>query len=323
MKSFYLFLVIPLIVVVSCSQKESYTNITINEKMLLHDLKAISHDSLEGRFFGTVGNLKTQQFLARKFDSLGLASAFESGMIQPFEYTFSGERRQRLYPIPNAKKDFSNVPDTTVSGGNVVVKIEGKSEKVIIITAHFDHLARKGEDIYNGADDNGSGTAALLAIADFFKSTTPNHTFIIAAVDAEEIGSLGAEYLLHHFPTDTANIVLNINMDMIAHNDSNRIYASGLFHNPQLEAPLKSLHSPIKVLFGHDNPNDTSLDDWTFSSDHRVFHRVGIPFIYFGVEDHKDYHQPSDTFENINQEFYVHAVKLVIEAIQGYDEYLE
>ena len=73
---------------------------------------------------------------------------------------------------------------------------------------------------------------------------------------------------------------------------------------------------------GHDDPTNKEQDDWTFSSDHRSFHKRQIPFIYFGVEDHKDYHKDSDTFENINQDFYYEAVKLIIQVIEKYDKTL-
>ena len=98
-------------------------------------------------------------------------------------------------------------------------------------------------------------------------------------------------------------------------------HASGIYHYPQLKAPLEGINSPITLLYGHDNP-DGELDDWTNSSDHRIFHQKNIPFIYFGVEDHKDYHKPSDTFQNINRDFYINAVKLIIQAIENYDQAL-
>ena len=116
-----------------------------------------------------------------------------------------------------------------------------------------------------------------------------------------------------------SNIVLNINMDMIAHNDKNELYAVGLYHYPQLKPQLETIESPITLLFGHDDKSNKEQDDWTYASDHRSFHKEKIPFVYFGVEDHKDYHKPTDTFENINQDFYVEAVQLIIQAIANYD----
>jgi len=315
---FYCFLVF-----IACQNKHMEEASIINEDMLLYNLKVISHDSLEGRFFGTEGNIRAQKFIAKQFESFGIESAFPAGSIQKFPYTFTGRRRQRMCPISNPEEDFSNVPDTTVIGGNVIVMIKGEINEAIVITSHLDHLGVRGDLIYNGADDNGSGIAALITIADYYKNKSPKHTLIFAAVDAEEIGSLGCEYLLNNFPIDIENIVLNINMDMIAHNDSSQLYAAGLYHYPALKEPLDNLKSEkIKLLYGHDNPNNKDEDNWTSASDHRVFHKRQIPFIYFGVVDHKDYHKPTDTFENINSEFYKESVILIIQAIEAFDSFL-
>jgi hypothetical protein len=319
----YIYFIVCLTLVLGCKNKSSNETITVNGKMLLHHLKAISHDSMQGRFFGTEGNYKTQLFLAKQFDSLGIEPAFPTGSIQKYPHTFTGQFRQDIYPIPNPAKDLGNVPDTTVTGGNVVTLIKGESEKAIVITGHLDHLGIRDGEIFNGADDNASGAAALLSIANYFKSKSPKHTLIFAAVDAEEIGSLGCAYLLDNFPVPAENIVLNVNMDMLGHNDSSELYASGLYHYPNLKQPLENLKSTkIKLLYGHDNPNDKDEKDWTFASDHREFHKRNIPFIYFGVADHKDYHKPTDTYEKINKEFYVEAVRLITEAIRGYDSFL-
>lgn len=319
MKTKFLFLFLFLAVIVSCNSQKDFT---IDEKSLLENIKILSHDSLEGRGFSKPGNYKAQQFIATQFAEIGLEKMIEDSYIQKFPYTFSGKRRQRMFPVKDAKEDLTNVNDTTVIGGNVVGILKGKIDKQIVITGHLDHLGIKNGKIYNGADDDASGTAALISIANYFKKHPTKHTLVFAAVDAEEIGSLGADYFLKNYPSKE-NIVLNINMDMIAHNDSLELYVSGLYHYPQLKEPLQNIESPLKLLFGHDNPDDKTKDDWTFSSDHRVFHKEKISFIYFGVEDHKDYHQATDTFENINQEFYVEAVKLIIKSIKNYDDFLD
>ncbi|MDX1327015.1 MAG: M28 family peptidase [Arenibacter sp.] len=319
----YLYLIACIPLLVACQNITSKQRIIVDEDLLLHHLKVISHDSMQGRFFGTQGNYKTQLYLAQQFNALGVEPAFPSGSIQEFRYTFKGKFRQRIYPVSNPMDDFSNVPDTTVTGGNVVAMIRGKSEKAIVITAHLDHLGVRNGEIYNGADDDASGVAALFAIADHFKKKVPEHTLFLAAVDAEEIGSLGADYLLNNFPTSINKIALNVNMDMIGRNDSLQLYAAGLHHYPFLKEPLDKLKpSKITLHYGHDDPNDPELQDWTFSSDHRVFHKRQIPFLYFGVEDHVDYHKPTDTYENIDTAFYVNAVELIIEAIENLDSHL-
>jgi len=304
----------------SCQTKEE---VTINKETLLANLKELSSDAYAGRGFSKPGNYKAQKFIASKFKELGLETYLESGYIQEFNHTFSGRWRQRLFPVKEATKDFSNVPDTTVVGGNVIGMIKGQTDKTIVITGHLDHLGIRNGKIYNGADDDASGTVALFAIADYFKDKSPKHTLIFAAVDAEEIGSHGAEYFAANFKDAKEKIALNVNMDMIAHNDSLRLFASGTHHYPQLKPQLETIESPITLLFGHDDKSNKEQDDWTFSSDHRIFHKRKIPFIYFGVEDHKDYHKDTDTFENINQDFYAEAVKLIIQAIENYDGTLE
>lgn len=308
-----------LLLVLGCKEETSKQEPFINKQTLLLDIKIISSDSMEGRLFGSKGNLKTRDYISRKFDSLRISQMFGDSYLQEFTHTFKAEEQRELHDA-----DSNLQPkDTIVTGGNVIGVIKGQSDKSFIITAHIDHLGILNGEIYNGADDDASGLAALLAIANYFKDKNPKHNLILAAVDAEEIGSLGAEYLASHIPIDLKNLVLNISMDMIAHNDNRQLYAAGTSHYPQLKPALVNLKSPyIELLFGHDDPNDFNLDDWTFSSDHRVFHQRNIPFVYFGVEDHDDYHRPTDTFENINQEFYANSVELIIQAIKNFDDYL-
>ncbi len=301
----------------------SSNNIKIDEAQLLNNIKILASDSLEGRGFSKPGNYKAQQLIANEFKRLQLATTLETGYIQEFTTTYQGARRQRMFPVNGKDKNDVNVPDTTVVGGNVIGMIKGKSDKVIVITGHHDHLGIRNGKIFNGADDDASGAAAVITIADYFKDKTPYHTLVFATVDAEEAGMHGSSYLVNNFPLGKQNIVLNINMDMIAHNDKNELYACGLYHYPQLKEPLTKVISSINLLSGHDDPKDKTKDNWTNSSDHRSFHKEKIPFIYFGVEDHKDYHKDTDTFENINQEFYIEAVKLIIQSIENYDTFLK
>ena len=327
-------LLLALLIITSCNSNQSEksknlnqtkkaSTIKIDEGQILRNIQILASDSLEGRGFTKPGNRKAQALIANEFKRLKLETVVDSGYIQNFNHTYKGKRRQRMFPVKGKEKGDVNVPDTTVVGGNVVGMIKGKTNKVIVITGHHDHLGIKNGKIYNGADDDASGSAAVIAIADYFKDKTPNHTLVFATVDAEESGMLGSAYLVKNFPLGKENIVLNINMDMIAHNDKNELYACGLFHYPNLREPLTKVNSTINLISGHDNKDDKNQDNWTNSSDHRSFHKEKIPFIYFGVEDHKDYHKDTDTFENINQEFYIEAVKLIIQAVENFDNDLK
>ena len=305
------------------NQDKNASTIKIDEGRILRNIQILASDSLEGRGFTKPGNRKAQDLIASEFKRLQLETVLDSGYIQNFNHTYKGKRRQRMFPIKGKDKNEINVPDTTVVGGNVVGMIKGKTNKVIVITGHHDHLGIRNGKIYNGADDDASGSAAVIAIADYFKNKAPNHTLVFATVDAEESGMLGSKHLVKNFPLGKENIVLNINMDMIAHNDKNELYACGLFHYPNLREPLTKVNSTINLISGHDNKDDKTQDNWTGSSDHISFHREKIPFIYFGVEDHKDYHKDTDTFESINQEFYIKAVKLIIQAVENFDNDLK
>lgn len=304
----------------SCSAQKNEQTVNIDEKQLIEGIRTLSHDSLEGRNFASEGNKKGQLYLAERFENYGIEPWLETGYIQSFPELLQGRARQMILPVENAAEDFSNVPDTLVYGGNVLAKIPGKSADVIVISAHHDHLGIQDGEIYNGADDDASGASALPVIANYFKDKKPQHTLIFAEFDAEEKGSYGAKYFLKHFP-EPQKIKLNINLDMVSRNEKQELYACGTHHYPYLKSPLENISSPVTLVFGHDDPAN-EREDWTESSDHRVFHNKGIPFIYFGVEDHADYHTPNDDFENIDQRFYIGAIKLIIEAIEKLDKEL-
>jgi hypothetical protein len=113
-------------------------------------------------------------------------------------------------------------------------------------------------------------------------------------------------------------------MDMVARSDS-LLFAAGTYHYPQLRPILESIErrGPVVLRYGHDQPEVEGVegeDDWTNSSDHGAFHAVGIPFVYFGVEDHEDYHRPTDDFERIDPDFFINAIRTVLAGVLAFDE---
>ncbi len=269
---------------------------------LLDDLKYLSSDELEGRSADRSSMQLARDHVERRFR--------ESG-IEPFNVDF-----KQAFPITRRNA-------ASLNGINFVGMIKGKkhADKYIVITAHYDHVGISNGEIYNGADDNASGTAALFAIASYFKKKRPDHSLIFVAFDAEEKGLQGARHFVANLPVAKDSIVLNVNMDMLSRSDKGELYAAGTFHYPQFKTALEAAQkiAKVKLRLGHDTPG-TGREDWTFQSDHGAFHREKIPFIYFGVEDHKDYHRPSDDFANIQPEFYVKAVETVIDAIRILDK---
>jgi Zn-dependent M28 family amino/carboxypeptidase len=194
-----------------------------------------------------------------------------------------------------------------------------------VVTAHYDHLGvgrpdERGDSIYNGADDNAAGAAALAAIAGYLREHPPAHSVIFVAFDAEEMGLQGARAFVAEPPVPLDAIAINLNMDMISRNDRNELYAVGTYHYPFLKPYVERVaaRSGISLLMGHDS-GEVRSEDWTSASDHGAFHARGIPFLYFGVEDHPDYHKPSDEFERIQPEFYQMAVETILDLLLELD----
>jgi Zn-dependent M28 family amino/carboxypeptidase len=277
----------------------------INAKQLLLDVKTLSADEMQGRGVGTAGGAKAREFVVSRFKESNL-SAFGNSYLHPFEFT--------------------NRKNEKISGTNIVGFIAGKkkSEKYIVVSAHYDHIGIQNGEIYNGADDDASGVSALFALANYFKKNRPTRSIIFVAFDGEESGLRGSRAFVATPPVAKNLILLNVNMDMVSRSDKNELYAAGTFHYPAFKPIIEKTAktAKVKLLTGHDRPEQKS-DDWTSQSDHFAFHEAKIPFIYFGVEDHKDYHKPTDDFVNINQQFYVHAVETILEAVKVFDKKLK
>ncbi len=277
--------------------------VAIDAAQMLDDLEFLAHDSLEGRLVGSDGNRVAREHIAARFARLELA-AFGGSFLQSFTVSRDGNE---------------------VQGVNVVAYLEGSSgpDQFIVITAHYDHLGVRNGEIFNGADDNGSGTAALMALAAYFAEHQPQHSIIFAAFDAEEGGLRGARAFVEHPPVQLNQMVINLNMDMISHNDR-ELYVVGTHHYPFLKPFVERVIDSVDVAlpFGHDSP-ELGNDDWTSQSDHAPFHSNEIPFLYFGVEDHPDYHQSTDVFQSINPDFYENAVNAILRVTLELDRNLE
>lgn len=273
----------------------------IDTNQLLQDLEYLASDELEGRKPLSEGSMKARQLFKDRFESLGMTSQYPN-------YTQYFELKER------------RIKGSDELAANIVGFIPGEAtDKLLVIMAHYDHLGKQGDKIFNGADDNASGAAAVLAFASYFSENRPNHSMLFVALDAEEMGMQGAKAFVDDFPFPIEQVVLNINMDMISRNEDNEIYAVGTHHYPHLKPTLETIaaNQPITLRFGHDTPGK---GDWSTASDHAQFHKKGIPFIYFGVEDHADYHKETDIFENIQPEFYKSAVELILDAIIAFDK---
>lgn len=292
---------IPLALLISCGTVKTTTDNTKTSEQLLKDVETLSSDAYEGRKTGTKGAEMARTYLTGRLVEIGL---------KPYPGKTSYEEAFEIKGRNGA---------AAIQGKNLIAYIPGKTDNIIVISAHYDHVGIKNNEVFNGADDNASGVAGLLQFAKYFSKNKPNNTLIFAIFDGEEMGLQGAKAFVANPPVALDKIKLNINMDMISHNDKQELYATGTFKYPQLKPYLITTNPNLKMLLGHDDPKLGS-DDWTNQSDQGAFNAKNIPFIYFGVEDHKDYHKATDEFKNINKTFFIDAANAIQEVIINIDK---
>ncbi|MEP0265299.1 M28 family peptidase [Dokdonia sp.] len=263
---------------------------SFKEDQLLERLKTLSSDAFEGRRTGEKGGLLARKYIIKTFKDLGVSS-FGS----KYEHKFTFEARGKEY-----------------QAANVLAQVKGTEfpDKYIVISAHYDHLGIRDGEVYNGADDDASGVAALFSFAEYLKKNPPRYTVVLAAFDGEELGLQGAYYFVDKMKG--ATIAANLNMDMISRSEKKELYVVGTPHNEKLKSIIENLKNPTqsKLLIGHDGGD--GKEDWTSASDHGAFHKAKIPFLYFGDEDHPGYHNPTDDYEKITPGFYKDAVRLIL-----------
>lgn len=207
--------------------------------------------------------------------------------------------------------------DQQLVGSNVIGFIEGSDpevkDEVVIVTAHYDHLGKRGASIFNGADDNGSGTSTVMGVANAIASAKkagsgPRRSILVMLVSGEEKGLLGSKYYVNFplFPLE--NAVANINVDMVGRIDKeyegnpNYVYVIGAdrlsttLHDIQEE--MNKTYTNLTLDYKYNDEKDPNR--YYYRSDHYNFAERGIPAVFYFNGTHPDYHRPSDTVEKIN-----------------------
>lgn len=305
-----------LIVALSCVTLGAQTarpSTMFDSAALLKTLQTLSSDEMNGRSAGSADSDKARAYLAERLKAAGLQQIGDS-FEQPFTFNSGGGRNSAT---PVSRK-----------GVNLLGQIKGTRTpaQYIVVTAHYDHLSPRNGVVMNGADDNASGAAALVAVTEYFAKHRPQNSLIILACDAEEAGLVGAKTFVATPPVPAASIIANINMDMIGRDPDDKLFAVGTLLNPVLKPIVESVAktAPVKLLIGHDDPANKALDDWTRDSDHYAFwDKWKLPFIYLGVEDESQHHKATDDYETISHDFYVRAVETSIQLIQAFDKNLD
>jgi Peptidase family M28 len=272
---------------------------TITPKDLKTHLTIIASDEMEGRETGSAGQKKAGAYLISQYEKYKVA--FPKGAINYYQ------------PVPAAYLNAQyneNLPDSE----NIWAYVEGseKQNEVLVISAHYDHIGIKNGDVYNGADDDGSGTVALLEIAQAFQKAKdeghgPKRSILFLHVTGEEHGLHGSRYYSENPLFPIANTISDINIDMIGRRDAdhmntnNYVYVIGAdrlstdLHNITVAANEKSVK--LDLDFRYNDPNDPN--HFYERSDHYNFAKNGIPAVFLFNGVHADYHQKTDEVDKI------------------------
>jgi hypothetical protein len=275
----------------------------------------LASDELEGRDVGTTGLQQAEGYIIGRFLFLNLVPAGDNtSFVQSFPYTIT----RRTSFITTRQE---------VQLHNVIAKIPGhgsNSDEYILLMAHYDHIGQGGMgrsasradgEIHNGADDNASGTAALVELARIFsEKPVNNRSILFLATCGEEEGDLGSKAWIKN-PTVPLNAIKAvINFDMVGRLRNNQVALIASKTSPAFEHLQSDLKNPNRLEILNLYPFGGTPDDLT------TFHRVGIPGVEFWTGYHADYHAPSDDLEKINIQGESWIVDLAAQAVLLIDQ---
>jgi Zn-dependent M28 family amino/carboxypeptidase len=317
---------------VGCSQEnksDKYAE-SIDSNDLKDLLSIYSSDDFEGRQTGQKGDRIAANFLRDFYIANQIEPAQNTiDYFQPYQLNLPGEMYTINYSFPETLRGYDRYAEgeNFVDTQNVASIIEGEiyPESYIIITGHLDHVGINGDEVYNGADDNGSGTVSILEIAQAFKlaeldGNRPKRSIVFLHVSGEEEGLLGSEYYVNNSLYPLGNTFVNLNLDMIGRTDPNRgyeddnyIYSIG---SDRISKELKKISERVnkrtenlKLDYSFDIPNDPN--DFYERSDHFNFAKNDIPVIFFFSGTHEDYHGPGDTYDKIRYDLLTKRARLI------------
>jgi len=293
MRTNSLIIVLFLTVLTACktNSEEKINDVTIKE-----DVAFLADDKLEGRQTGTDGEKAAADYIAKRFEDLGLTAKGTEGYLQAFSFKPKADPHQEVnYTVIDG--------DSTITGTNVIGFLDNKAENTIIIGAHYDHLGYGAEgslfrgdkkEIHNGADDNASGVAVLLNLAQKLSSANKGNNYLFMAFSGEEMGLLGSNYFNKNPTIDLSKANLMLNMDMVGRLKADSTLAVyGVGTSPILKQVVSANNSKFKII-----ENESGVGP----SDHTSFYNSDIPVLHFFTGQHEDYHKPGDDTEKLNYE---------------------
>ncbi|OBT06737.1 peptidase M28 [Shewanella sp. UCD-FRSSP16_17] len=273
-----------------------------DKSQLLEDIRILTSPEFEGRITNSLGAEQSRQYLIKRFQELEL-TPWQDSFLVPFQY----------------RSNFADKEGINVIG---TIRAKNDSQRWRVITAHYDHLGKKGNKIFAGADDNASGVAAMLAIAEHWQSNGDDKVnLMVVATDAEESGLYGSYAVVEQLTAQPSmQIEMSINLDMVGHPSRPKsIYIEGernLTEFNQLKYQLQD-YNQLCVRESRSRMQNGSMVkiDWLRASDHYPFHKAGIPWLYLGVPTHKYYHTVEDTIETLDIGFLAAVTETAFELV--------
>ena len=288
--------------------------------LIRRDIAHLASDALEGRGTGTAGNDSAALYIARRYRALGLEARGDGDarpcLDEPAPAPRTGTRaaRSRAHCPGEYLQRFEARSVVAAHAGradglptqNVVAVLPGSDPALrgqyVVIGAHFDHLGRASfgaldpgaaDAIRNGADDNASGTAAVMALARRFAARPPRRSVIFATFSAEELGLIGSRHFVENPPVPLDSVVAMLNFDMVGRLRDDKLIVNGVETATEMRAILDSANTEprldVRALGGGFGP-----------SDHASFYLKGIPVLHFFTDLHADYHRATDDAERVN-----------------------
>lgn len=308
MKSLVLnLLLFPVLVVAQNQMDVTDFAASITAKELKENLYVYASDYFQGRETGTLGQRRAVDFLQNFYSTQGIEEAKGTdNYTQPMKL---------------------NIKGVEVETENVAAIIKGSKfpEEYIVISSHLDHIGIKNGEINNGADDDGSGTVALLEIAEAFKMAAdvgqgPKRSLIFLHVTGEEKGLLGSSYYANNPLYPLAQTMTNLNVDMIGRTDPKRedkdpnyIYLIGADRLSQdlhdISEATNTKYTQFKLDYTFNEEKDPNR--FYYRSDHYNFAKNNIPVIFYFSGTHEDYHKPGDTPDKIMYDLLAKRTQLI------------
>jgi hypothetical protein len=287
-------------------------------------MEILAADSMEGRRTGTAGAARAARFIDSRFQAAGLEAIGDSGFYQFIPMSVTAGRSGRVRPrLLEDWSAFDSLPEAErVREANVVGLLRGSdaelTDEYVVVTAHYDHVgigrAVGGDSIYNGADDDASGTAALIWIAERLadQESPPSRTVVFAAVTGEEMGLLGTRWYISHPPVPLENTVANLNFEMIGRLDPavgpGRAWLTG-YGITTMGKILADAGLPI-------DPDPHPEQNYYERSDNIAFARIGIPaHTLSSYGGHPQYHTVDDESDRADPPHMAEMAEVALQAV--------